>query len=225
MSQLPKITIANLLQFQVGWLEARIKAIEVYPVASKYANPPNSTVNVYKLTLLDNTGSIEYSDWCKKPGITRTYKVGQILRFAHAKLKVSKNINPDTGVVYPPAVTNEAKTIVELYNENNSAIIPRTNQGTTPVAATAPTMPVATGSLPASIPTIPQAQTTATAGIPTTIVAPQPDYLVVQDQFPVFYNAVNVLLNKLYEALTTEQKVFVDLNYSEMMDIIWGVKP
>ena len=101
--QLPQIKIADLLQYRAGMLVARILDVAVFQNVSKFANPPNSTVNVYKLKIGDETGTVSYSDWCKRPGVTRNYVVNQIIRFAHAKLKPAKM--DANGQPYPPQVT------------------------------------------------------------------------------------------------------------------------
>lgn len=222
MSQLPKITIADLLsQTRVGMLEARISEVSVFPVVSKYANPPGATVNVYKLKLIDKTGSIEYSDWCKKPGLTRAYKVNQIVRFHHAKLKLSQNIDPNTQQLYPPTVTVEKSTIIELLNSNGDAIIPKTN----PVSAVIPTIPVASSPVATAIPMAP-VQPIATTVPPMAVPTAQPvasHYILVKANYPEFYNAVDVLFEKIYEQLNAVQQANIDLTYKDQMDLIWGV--
>ena len=209
MSQLPKITIADLLTgTRVGMLTARITEVSVFTQLSKYATPANSTVNVYKLNLLDGTGEINYSDWCKKPNVQRSYKKGQIIRFHHAKLKPSTNVDPNTGQLYPPNVTVEKSTIIELLNEDGTAPVPK---NLTPAVV----QPVASVSLPPI----------ASSPVPQTAVIPQavgPEYLIVKAQYPNFYGFMDNLLNKLYDMLTDQQQTFVDSNYSLLMNAIWG---
>jgi len=211
MSQLPQIKIADLLQYKIGWLIARISEVSSFQAVSKYTKPPNSTVNVYKLKLIDETGEIEYQDWCKKPNVERTYKKGQIIKFAHAKLKISQNIDPNTGQPFPPRITTEPKAIVELLDENGQNVIAKTIQQQQIVAS--PPNPITLP--PASLPTVAQPITPAIPG-------PTADWLSVKAQYPVFYNTVDELFNLIYKLLSPEQQIFVDQTYKRMMDYIWG---
>lgn len=209
MSQLPNITIADLLTgTRVGMLTARITEVSVFTQLSKYATPANSTVNVYKLNLIDSTGEINYSDWCKKPNVQRSYKKGQIIRFHHAKLKPSTNIDPNTGQLYPPNVTVEKSTIIELLNEDGTAPVPKN------LTSAPQTMAPITG-----MPSV------ASSPVPQTVVIPQavgPEYLIVKAQYPKFYSSVDILFNQIFVLLSEDKKALVETAFSNLMDQIWG---
>lgn len=216
MSQpLPSITIADLLTgTRIGMLVGRITNIEMFTAVNKFSKPlPNQVVNVYKLTLIDNSGTIVYADWCKKPESIRIYEVNQVLRFEHAKLKVSITIDPNTGAVYPPTVTSEQGKKIELLDKDMKAVIPRF--GNTPVSAPAAVPAVA--SLP--IASSPVAQV-----IPVPQSTPATEWLNVKAQFPNFYNAVDELFGEIWKALGNQPAITQDLEtrFKWYMDIIWG---
>lgn len=215
MSQLPKITIADLLTgTRVGMLEARISEVSVYTQLSKYATPANSTVNVYRLKLIDTTGEINYSDWCKKPNVQRAYKVNQIIRFHHAKLKPSTNIDPNTGQLYPPNVTVEKASIIELLNSNGDAIIPENLTPAVVQPVSAAVLPPVASSPVASIP----------QGIPVAQSTPATEWLNVKAQYPSFYNAVDELFGEIWKALADQPNITQKLenDFKGYMDMIWG---
>ncbi len=210
MSQpLPEIKIAELLTgTRVGMLTARITDVSVFTQISKFSNPVGQTVNVYKLSLIDESGSITYSDWCKKEGVQRSYKKGQIIRFHHAKLKPSTNIDATTGQLYPPNVTVEKATIIELLNEDGTAPVPK-NLSVAPT-----TMAPITG-----LPAVASSPVATTAGIPK---PSGPEWMIVKAQYPKFYTAVDVLFEKIYEKVPEADKALIQVNFSGLMDMIWG---
>lgn len=218
MSQLPKIMIADLLTgTRVGMLTARITEVEVFTQISKFSKPPGQTVNVYKLTLIDKTGTITYSDWCKMAGVQRSYKKGQIIRFHHAKLKLSTNVDPNTGQLYPPNVTVEKSTIIELLNSNGDAPVPKN------LTLAPSTMAPITGMPPVASAVVPQ----VAALIDTMVVAqstPSTEWLNVQAQYPNFYNAVDVLFGEIWKVLVSQPNIteYIENTHKGLMDMIWG---
>lgn len=208
-----QIKIADLFTQRVGMLVGRIAAIEMFTTKSKYGEKlPDGTdpvVNVYKLTLQDETGTIGYDDWCKKQGATRIYVVGQLLKFDYAKLKPGK-LNTTTNEPYPSTVTTEKGSIIQLLSADGKTPISRTGP-----TVTQPVQPVAAVALPS----------VASSPVPQLAVVPQavgPEYLIVKAQYPKFYSAVDVLFNNVYVLLPEDKKGIVDTAFKNLMDLIWG---
>ena len=205
-----QIKIADLHTQRVGMLIGRITAIDVFTVKSKHSEPKNSVVNLYKLMLQDETGSIGYDDWCKKPGVTRVYKVGYILKFDYAKLKPGKQI-ANTNDFYPATVTAEKGTVIQQFDENMKT--PVTRYGTVPAPVV---QPVPSVSLP------PVASSPVAPAVPVAQSTPATEWMNVKAQYPNFYGFMDNLFNKLYDMLTDQQQTFVDSEYSLLMNAIWG---